>query len=190
MKTWKSLDTFPASDPWAQFAQLLILSYPRHRQDEFFSPDSVILIDEAQASYSDYVFWNQIVKPRRSDEGKSIKLCLFCSYGSPETGLEVDRGCFTPVTFGPAQRVTLTPQPGETSPKLGLFFTLDEVAETVLLLTTQKYEEPLTIDTEAIGYIFQLTNGHPGAVTSLTNYIYAVCTCPASKQEANELVSN
>lgn len=136
----------------------------------------MILVDEAQASYKDSYFWNTIIKERRSGEGMGIKICLFCSYGSPLTGLEGDHVWFTPATFGPAQRITLTPQPGKDSPKLGLFYTPDEFDEAVSLLTTNKYDEKFTIDEEAMSYLYELTNGHPGGVTSLVDYLHSVCT--------------
>ncbi|KAL4788605.1 hypothetical protein BJX76DRAFT_1427 [Aspergillus varians] len=173
LEIWKSLESFPGNDPWTQFALLLRQRYPGYSLKDFLAPKTIILVDEAQASYTDYSFWNTIIKERRSGEGKDIKICLFCSYGSPLTGLEVDRVWFTPVNFGPAQRITLTPQPGEDSPKLGLFFTPDEFAEAVLLLTTHKYDEKFTIDDEAISYLYELTNGHPGGVTSLVNFLYS-----------------
>ncbi|KAL4818104.1 hypothetical protein BDW67DRAFT_183386 [Aspergillus spinulosporus] len=150
--------------------------YPARSIEEFFAPQTIILIDEAQGSYTDYGFWNTIIKERRSGQGKDIKICLFCSYGSPTTGVEVDRTCFTPATFGPSQRIILTPQPGEESPKVGLFFTLDEFAEAVWLLTTHEYDEKFTIDGEAVSDLSELTNGHPGAMSSLVNFLYSVRT--------------
>ncbi|KAL2005990.1 hypothetical protein VTN00DRAFT_9644 [Thermoascus crustaceus] len=85
----------------------------------------------------------------------------------------VDRVGFTPATFGPEQRITLTPQPDEDSPKLGLFFTPDEFDEAVSLLTTNQYDGKFTFDEEAMSYLYKLTNGHPGGVTSLVNFLHS-----------------
>ncbi|KAB8230344.1 uncharacterized protein BDW43DRAFT_314033 [Aspergillus alliaceus] len=173
LETWEPLESFHGKDPWTRFALLLQQRYPEYSHTEFFASKTVIVVDEAQASYKDSYFWNTIVKERRSGEGEDINICLFCSYGSPLTGLEVDHLWFSPATFGPAQRITLTPQPGKDSPKLGLFFTPDEFDEAVSLLTTNKYEEKFTIDKEAMSYLYELTNGHPGGVTSLVNFVHS-----------------
>ncbi|KAE8352425.1 hypothetical protein BDV28DRAFT_135151 [Aspergillus coremiiformis] len=172
IETWTSLGSFEGKDNWTRFASLLQTMYPQYDRAELFAPNTVILVDEAQASYKDPYFWNTIIKERRSDEGEDIKICLFCSYGSPSTGLEIDHVVFTPATFGSPQRITLTPQPGEYSPKLGLFFTPDEFDEAVSLLTTNNYEEKFTIDKEAMSYLYELTNGHPGGVASLVNFFH------------------
>ncbi|KAL4765526.1 uncharacterized protein BDW70DRAFT_64935 [Aspergillus foveolatus] len=150
LETWKSLEFFPGNDPWTQFALLLRQRYPAYSIEEIFAPQTVILIDETQGSYTDYGFWNTIIKELRSGQGKDTKICLFCSYGSPMTGLEVDRIWFTPATFGPSQRITLTPQPGEESPKVGLFFTPDGFVEAVWLLTTYEYSNMMMKSSQSI----------------------------------------
>lgn len=180
LSIWKSLESFPGEDPWTRFALMLQQTYSKHSLKDFFAPKTIILIDEAQTSYSDDRFWNTIIKERRSNEGEDIKICLFCSYGSPLTGLDEACAWFTPVNFGSAQRITLTPQPGKYSPNVGLFFTPDEFAEAVLLRTTHEYDEKFTIDDEAITYLYELTNGHPGGMAGLVNFLYSVCICPAS----------
>ncbi|GAB1200261.1 hypothetical protein APSETT444_009631 [Aspergillus pseudonomiae] len=121
LKTWKPLDSFEGGDPWTQFASLLQERYQTSSSTDFFDKGTVIIVDEAQGSYQDVSFWNTIIKERR--DGRA--------------------------TFGPAQRITLTPQPNKYSPKLGLFYTPDEFNEAVSLLTTNRYDEEFTIDEEA-----------------------------------------
>ena len=89
---------------------------------------------------------------------------IFCFCGSPSSGVEEDdhENRFTPVTFSPAQRITLTPRLDEHSPNIGLFYTEDKFRGAVSLLTTNKFDEPFTIDKVAMDYIDDLTNGHPG----------------------------
>lgn len=185
IRTWKPLECFRARDPWAQFAMLLQEKCPESSVTDVFAPMTVILIDEAQGSYTDTDFWNTIIKDRRYGGGKDIKICLFCSYGSPMTGVELGRVVFTPATFGPEQRITLTPQPNEDSPKLGLFFTRDEFDEAVSLLTTNQYDRKFTFDQEAMSYLYELTNGHPGGVTSLVNFLHSVSTVLDLSPEVN-----
>jgi hypothetical protein len=127
-------------------------------------------------SYRDEYFWNTIIKQRRSGDGEDIRLCLFCSYGSPLTGLDANGLYFTPATFGSSQRITLTPQPQECSPQIGLFFTRDEFNEAVSRLATYNYQEMFTLDEEAQSYLFTVTNGHPGSITSMVSFIFDVGT--------------
>ncbi|KAL4742128.1 hypothetical protein BDV11DRAFT_212133 [Aspergillus similis] len=161
-------------DPWTRFGLHLQQKYPEFDKTWKSVPaNTVILIDEAQGPYRDTYFWNTVIKNRRSGEDKDIKICLFCSYGSPWTGVEEDdnENGFIPVTFGPAQRITLTPQPGKDSPNIGLFYTEDEFREVVSLLTTNKFDEPFTIDKAAMDYMYDLTNGHPGGVTAIVDFL-------------------
>ncbi|OGM44053.1 hypothetical protein ABOM_007799 [Aspergillus bombycis] len=142
LKTWKPLDSCEGGDPWTQFASLLQERYRTSSATDFFDKGTVIIVDEAQGSYQDISFWNTIIKERRDGRGAMIKICLFCSYGSPRTGVDADHVYYTPATFGPAQRITLTPQPEKYSPKLGLFYTPDEFHEAVgdgLLIRAHKW---------------------------------------------------
>ncbi|KAI9367007.1 hypothetical protein BJX61DRAFT_538402 [Aspergillus egyptiacus] len=152
LEAWEPLEASQSGDPWTRFGLHLQQKYP-----EF---------DET---------WKSVPANtnRRSGEGKDIKICLFCSYGSPSTGVEEDNNenGFIPVTFGPAQRITLTPQLGKDSPKIGLFYTEDEFCEVVSLLATNKFDEPFTIDKSAMDYIYDLTNGHPGGVTATVDFL-------------------
>ena len=171
---WKPLENFHGKNAWDNFALSLQQRYPKHSSKDFFASKTVIIIDEAQASYTDEAFWNTIIKKRRSNEGKDIRLCLFCSYGNPLTGLDTNYLRFTPVTFGPAQRITLTPQPQKGSPQIGLFYTRDEFNEAVSRLATHNYQEMFALDEEAQSYIFTVTNGHPGGVKSILSFVFDV----------------
>ena len=68
---------------------------------------------------------------------------------SPLIGLDVDGLYFTLVTFGPLQRITLTPQPQERPPKIGLFFTQDELNEVLSRFTIYNCQEMFTLNEEA-----------------------------------------
>ena len=45
----------------------------------------------------------------------------------------------------------------------------------VSLLIRYKFEEQFTLDEETASYIFSFTNGHPGGVSSVMEYIHDVC---------------
>ncbi|BCR87943.1 ATP-binding protein [Aspergillus chevalieri] len=132
--------------------------------------NTVILVDEAQATYNDDALWNTIFKERLTPSVYKFKLCLFCSYGSPVTG--PDQTFFTPVRFSDQQRISLTPQSQEDSPPIGLFYDKEEFKDVVSRLLTFYYEERFNFNEGALEYIFALSNGHPGAVTSIVDVLY------------------
>ncbi|PKX99693.1 hypothetical protein P168DRAFT_285884 [Aspergillus campestris IBT 28561] len=63
--------------------------------------EAVLIIDEGQTSYNDSILWNEILKPRCYGKGEEIMFCLFCSYGSPSTGVETTTCEFTPAILNP-----------------------------------------------------------------------------------------
>ncbi|KAH1426977.1 hypothetical protein KXX64_004267 [Aspergillus fumigatus] len=144
---------------------------------DYLAPGTILIIDEAQRSYSDTLFWNSIIKPRLSHEGLDISFSLFCCYGSPLTGvdmeLDTDIRAFTPAHFKLAQRVTLTPQSHPSSPPIGLFFTRSEFTDAAQRLTANsRLQEKFTLRPDAEDYLFSLTNGHPGGLSSVLKYIH------------------
>jgi len=87
-------------------------------------------VDEAQGTYHDDVLWNTILKKRQSSFlGYNFRLCLFCSYGSPEAG--PDQTFFTPVRLSNQQCISLTPQSQQDSPPIGLFYDKEEFKDVV-----------------------------------------------------------
>jgi hypothetical protein len=180
LSSWKqNIDDLDRENPWVNFAQILRHRYPKvEKVEDFFADDNVIILDEAQGTYGDTDFWDHIVKSIRGKVGGyKIKLCLFCSYGSPSAGLPYNRRDHgTPVDFGPAQRISLTPSVEPNSPPIGLFYNKNEF-ETVVTKLCSTLVEKFSIDTNARNYIFNLTNGHPGAVMSIMGYLHEVCNC-------------
>ena len=136
--------------------------------------NTVILVDEAQKTYSDDELWNTIFKARQKSVcAYNFRLCLFCSYGSPGTG--PDQTFFTPVTLVNKQRISLTPQSQPGSPSIGLFYSKEEFKDVVSRLIKYLYKQKFSFDEGALDYIFVLSGGHPGAVESLVNVIFQVC---------------
>ena len=68
----------------------------------------------------------------------------------------------------------MTPQNQQDSPPIGLFHDKEEFRDVVSRLLTFHYEETFDCDEGALKYIFAVTNGHPGGVTSIVDVIYEV----------------
>ncbi|RHZ44951.1 uncharacterized protein CDV56_100341, partial [Aspergillus thermomutatus] len=181
--TWRKLDEYPsvgdspAPHAWSKLDRMLRTRFGSHM--DYLAPGTILIIDEAQGSYSDTLFWNSIIKARLSyeglsDEGLDIRFCLFCCYGSPSSGVdpELDND-FTPAHFKLAQRVTLTPQSRPSSPPIGLFFTRSEFTDAAQrLIANSLFQEKFTLRPDAEDYLFSLTNGHPGGLSSVLKYIH------------------
>ena len=124
-------------------------------------------------TYSDDVLWKTILKGRQSSLfGYNFRLCLFCSYGSPEAG--PDQTFFTPVRLSNQQCISLTPQNKQYSPPIGLFYDKEEFRDAVSRSIPFGYRDKFTFDEGAQDYIFALSNGHPGAVESILNALFQV----------------
>ncbi|ODM23379.1 hypothetical protein SI65_00968 [Aspergillus cristatus] len=184
IKKWEELDS---EDPWGSFIELVkkrnkeleavsttsftvTSSQSEHDLSWVLTSNTVIIVDEAQMTYSDDTLWNTIFKERLTPNVYKFQLCLFCSYGSPAAG--PDPTFFTPVKFSDEQRISLTPQNQQDSPPIGLFYDKEEFRDVVSRLLTFHYEETFNFDECALEYIFAVTNGHPGAVTSIVDVIY------------------
>jgi len=183
IKEWEKLDH---KNPWdslvklvekwneeAQDAPIMTSSRPEQDLSWVLTSNTVILVDEAQMTYNDAALWNTIFKERLTPNVYKFQLCLFCSYGSPEAG--PDQTFFTPVRLSNQQRISLTPQNQEDSPPIGLFYDKEEFKDVVSRLLTFHYEERFNFDEGALEYIFAVSSGHPGAVTSIVDVIYEVC---------------
>ena len=180
---WRNLNHI---DPWGSLCKLVESwdADPETPSSKFkeekgqnwvLNSNVVILVDEAQKTYNDNMFWNTIMKDTHSFYGAPInfKLCLFCSYGNPRTG--PDSTYFPPEIIMNGQRISLTPENQYNSPPIGLFYSKDEFNDVVSRSLAYRYTEKFSFDEQALDYIFALSNGHPGAVGSLLRALYEVC---------------
>ena len=181
IKEWEKLDH---NNPWDSLVKL-VEKWNEEAQDAptttsqseqdlswVLTSNTVIIVDEAQMTYNDAALWNTVFKERLTPNVYKFQLCLFCSYGSPAAG--PDQTFFTPVKFSNEQRISLTPQNQQDSPPIGLFYDEEEFKDVVSRLLAFHYEERFNFDEGALEYIFAVTNGHPGAVTSIVDVIYEV----------------
>lgn len=93
-------------------------------------------------------------------------MCLFSSFGSSLTGhTEYPKGSF-PVYFSPEQRVSLTVSSVPGTPDICLLYNREELDDAMLRLgVLRKMSWEFTPDVR--DYLYSITNGHPGAVSSL-----------------------
>lgn len=147
------------------------------------SDDIIFIVDEAQSSYGDNLFWLQIVK-YQSSRHCGPKICLFASYGSPITGSPTTGHPnpghqtipfrSTPVKLGPLQRVSLTVSKIATTPDVCLFYNQEEFEDVLKRLCSRTWST-CDFSSNAGTYLYSITNGHPGAVSTLMSYVYTVC---------------
>ncbi|KAE8374268.1 hypothetical protein BDV26DRAFT_284399 [Aspergillus bertholletiae] len=160
------------ADPWNALKKVLRQSYSDISIPNCPGNDAVMILDEAQGSYKDIYLWNSIIKPMSDNPSIfNLRILLFCSFGNPSTGVEKS-DFYTPVRIPRRQRITLTSQSDEESPQIGLFYTESEFND--VLSRQVRYEFPniaVTFDNEAKGYVFSLTNGHPGGVAETIRFL-------------------
>lgn len=134
----------------------------------------MILVDEAQKSYTDEVLWNTVLKEIQTTTCVyNFRLCLFCSYENPKRG--PDETFFTPVNLSHGRRISLAPQNLQRSPSIGLYYDKEEFKDVVSRLLAFQFPGKFSFDEDAQDYIFALSNGRPGAVSSIVNILLQVC---------------
>ncbi|PYH70284.1 ATP-binding protein [Aspergillus vadensis CBS 113365] len=158
--TWKQDLIKLDPELWVALAKAFKQRLPRSQIPNLMNDEVVMIVDEAQGSYDDDYLWNHIIKllidkPRRY----KLRICLFCYFGSPSTGVEPPQGLhYSPAIIPERQSITLTPQSCSESPKIGLFYTESEFDD--VLCRIFRYDFPnwrVTIDDEAKKYLFFLT---------------------------------
>jgi hypothetical protein len=125
---------------------------------------SVIILDEAQVSYSDADLWKNFFKSIH--EYPFCRVIIFASYGNPTTQIEI-RG--TPIIIPDKQRVTLRAiRHNDNLPAAGLLFTRTEFNDLVSVM----YSPPeYVFDISFFDSLFNLTEGHIGAITDFIRII-------------------
>ncbi|KAL2852518.1 hypothetical protein BJY01DRAFT_91992 [Aspergillus pseudoustus] len=131
-----------------------------------------LIIDEGQKTYSDTKFWGKIIQDQIIGNGYNVHICLFCSYRSSVTGVDRSPDLFTPDTLKPTQRISLTPHE---HCDIGLCFNKNEFVDAIQKICQDHntFHYGFGLNATATEYLFTLTNGHPGGLRSLLEYIFA-----------------
>lgn len=140
-----------------------------------YRTDATLLIDEAQSTYRNVILWNNIIKTISGDDSCAFKICLFSSYSSPFVGTEETSSAFTPVHFGTSQLVSLlVPLPDGYAPNISLFFSQTEFSDVVARFLVTRMDKFLRFDDDMLQYMYDVTLGHPAAVTAMLDYCFIV----------------
>lgn len=139
----------------------------------------LILLDEAQATYSDTVLWPYLIKPvAKGRYGPMI--ALFGSYGSPSAGPMP----FTirPMQFAPDQRMSLRAISNNDT-DLSIFFTRSEFKDCISRIITQSSlcGQPFLPCEEFVEQLWVTTNGHPGVTRELMRFLMEAAVCLMDK---------
>ena len=149
----------------------------------------IIIMDEAEKTYEDTWLWCGLIKHALRDHC-SLRMCIFSSYGDPTAGPplhEFPIGTTAPM-IPPSKQVSLT----AAFPRYR--YRLDDLPDVWLCYDAEEYNEVIDkyckevcsraynldkgiefdLHTDLREYIFSLTSGHPGAVSSLLEYINLV----------------
>ena len=127
---------------------------------------TVFVFDGAQLSYVDGDLWNNFFKSIHLYS--NCRAITFTSYGSPTTPIMIQG---TPIIISDERRVTLRAiQHDDGLPSAGLFFSRMEFDN---LVSTMYPSPKYSFDNAFFDELFDLTDGHVGAITEIIRIILA-----------------
>ncbi|KAJ7164831.1 hypothetical protein C8R43DRAFT_241926 [Mycena crocata] len=125
------------------------------------SKHTYLLIDEAQATYNDTVFWNSQLKQIADQPTSFFHVVLACAYGSATD--------YSPIRLQRHHMVSLRPQEGLVESPLGLLFTKEELDDYYELMidarAMPRIDDPLKL------LIYNWTHGYISAVAAIVTFI-------------------
>jgi hypothetical protein len=131
---------------------------------------TVFIFDEGQMTYDDEGLWNDFLKSIHESKGLRQAI-VFASYGSPTSRILIKGNI--PMDLPEHQRVTLRHVAhGDGLGPAGLLFTRSEFND----LVNSYYRSPdedFYFDQSFFDAIFEITNGHVGAITDFIEIIVA-----------------
>lgn len=129
--------------------------------------NTLLIVDEAQLSYTYNTFWNDFIKNIPSRDN-NLFILLLSSYGSPSAAQPGS----SPVVLPPQCRIFIRPLL-HTNPLIGLYSTRKEFDD-VLRRYCQAFVSSgqlFFLSENASNYVWKFTNGHPSAVRFLLEYL-------------------
>ena len=154
---------------------------------------TIFIFDEAQFSYEDSSLWGEFFKelPNYDDQFA----IAFASYGSPTSSVNLGNGSSTSVSnFGTQstpfsvddwQRVTLCPIDSDGIGAVGLLFSRMEFDD----LVCKKFPSPdYYFHSSFFDAVFNLTDGHAGAIRDFVNTIAGLDVCFFMMSEHHDII--
>ena len=137
-----------------------------------FVKNTVLIIDEAQLSYTYYSLWNDLIKKLTDSTGSGLYLLLLSSYGSPSSIAVRPLPGSSPVILSSERRISIRPL-SNTNASVGLYYTFPEFEDAVQRFcdSFETTGQPLIISDGSKDVIWSCTNGHPSAVRCLLEFI-------------------
>ncbi|KAL1957841.1 hypothetical protein VTO42DRAFT_5406 [Malbranchea cinnamomea] len=132
----------------------------------------LFIIDQAQNFYGHAGFWNDVIRPL-AGSSLPLQICLLCSSLS-----SINSGTSLPFYVDNDHIVENTPMPCDdgTARRIGIFYTreeFDEVAEAERRQVFSLLSDGSKLEAAALHYVYNFTNGHPGAVEAVLPYVYS-----------------
>ncbi|WEW59574.1 hypothetical protein PRK78_005048 [Emydomyces testavorans] len=147
--------------------------YATYGRRQYHWGNIIFIIDDAEQTYIGASLWFGPIKSFSRHRG-GTRFCLFASYGDPEHGATDYLPAVTRPVFAPFQRVSLipsaVPDPWGPPSNIALFYNVEEFSDVVGRFCASP-ERNFTFDSAAQEFIYLLTDGHPGSVSSLLLYI-------------------
>ena len=141
--------------------EVVLINAWRENQPVQTTPNTILILDEAETTYSDKDFWTRFKNPGLQD----MRVVAFASHGSSGyTGAD----SVTPMWIGMEQCVGLARLDCGDGILVGLLFTREEFNAFVQLRFRDRRFSDSFLDC-----IFDITNGHVGACESLMNMVVA-----------------
>lgn len=134
--------------------------------------NTLLIVDEAQLSYTYTSFWNDLIKNMPGSGKGSLMVLLLSSYGSPSAIAVPPAPGSSPVVLHLENRISIRPL-AHTNPLIGLYFTRKEFDD-VLRRFCQNFVssgQPFLLSENASNYVWKFTNGHASAVRLLLEYL-------------------
>jgi hypothetical protein len=131
-------------------------------QIDWLTQQALLIIDEAQESYTCTSLWNDFIKYLGAYDPSMI--ILFSSWGSATSRSEAVSA--TPVLLTDAQRISIRPSH---SSDPSVFFTYTEFIDVIerIKKCESQYGQAFLPDEDVINYVWSVTNGHPSAVRAI-----------------------
>ena len=92
--------------------------------------NTLLIIDEAQLSYTCNTLWNDFVKNMPDSQNSNLYILMLSSYGSPSAVAVPPQPGFSPVVSSPQCRISIRPLL-HPNPLAGLYFTRKEFDDTI-----------------------------------------------------------